>query len=195
MSGRAAPSRCGREGPWQDHACRGILRRRRIWATSPQASCGECGIGTKGRQRLGRGETASGPGNDLVPHATATEPLEPTAKSPLTAVDPRDCGRRRQRGAPEGLYPASPGRGAATTATTETNTASSADLNDQRRALHAYLSDDAHDTWHEVAADLGCSVSAMLEAMAADFDRPGDERTIEDRIGPIVKKARRIDAE
>ncbi len=64
-----------------------------------------------------------------------------------------------------------------------------------RRALHAYLSDEAHDTWHEVSADLGCSVSAMLEAMAADFDRPGDERLIQGRADIIVKKARRVDAE
>jgi hypothetical protein len=69
------------------------------------------------------------------------------------------------------------------------------DSNDQRRALHAYLSDDAHNTWHDVSAYLGCSVSAMLEAMAVDFDRPRDQRTIEDRVDTIVKKARRIDAD
>ena len=66
---------------------------------------------------------------------------------------------------------------------------------DQRRALHAYLSDEAHDTWHEVSADLGCSVSAMLEAMAADFDRPDDERALHGRLDVIVKKARRVDAD
>jgi hypothetical protein len=64
--------------------------------------------------------------------------------------------------------------------------------NDQRRALHAYLSDDAHDTWHQVAADLGCSVSAMLEAMAGDFDDESGNRA---QIEAIVKKARRIDAD
>jgi hypothetical protein len=69
------------------------------------------------------------------------------------------------------------------------------DPNDQRRALHAYLSDDAHDTWHDVSANLGCSVSAMLEAMAVDFDRPRDERAIQERVDTIVRKARRIDAD
>jgi hypothetical protein len=66
--------------------------------------------------------------------------------------------------------------------------------NDQRRALHAYLSDDAHDTWHQVAADLGCSVSAMLEAMASDFEGT-DESGSRARVEAIVKKARRIDAD
>ncbi len=76
-----------------------------------------------------------------------------------------------------------------------TMTAEKTDAGESRRALHAYLSDDAHDTWHAVAADLGCSVSAMLEAMAADFDRPSEERALEDRVTVIVKKARRIDAD
>jgi hypothetical protein len=66
--------------------------------------------------------------------------------------------------------------------------------NDQRRALHAYLSDDAHDTWHQVAADLGCSVSAMLEAMANDFEGQ-DQNGNRARVEAIVKKARRIDAD
>lgn len=66
--------------------------------------------------------------------------------------------------------------------------------NDQRRALHAYLSDEAHDTWHQVAADLGCSVSAMLEAMANDFEG-SDEHGNRSQIEAIVKKARRIDAD
>jgi len=65
-----------------------------------------------------------------------------------------------------------------------------ADGNADRRALHAYLSDDAHDTWHNVAADLGCSVSAMLEAMAGGFD--DDEA---DRLKDTIKRARRIDAD
>jgi len=74
-------------------------------------------------------------------------------------------------------------------------TATANDSGDQRRALHAYLSDDAHDTWHDVSAYLGCSVSAMLEAMAVDFDRPRDERAIHERVEAIVRKARRIDAD
>lgn len=65
----------------------------------------------------------------------------------------------------------------------------------RRRALHAYLSDDAHETWHHVAADQGVSVSALLEAMAGDLDRPAGEGAMADRLGPIVVRARKIDAE
>jgi hypothetical protein len=72
-------------------------------------------------------------------------------------------------------------------------TATTSDAND-RRALHAYLSDDAHDTWHRVSADLGCSVSAMLEAMATGFDAT-DAPDLSERLAPIVKRARRIDAD
>lgn len=74
-------------------------------------------------------------------------------------------------------------------------TATASDPNEQRRALHAYLSDDAHDTWHDVSAYLGCSVSAMLEAMAVDFNRSDDDRSVNERVDTIVKKARRIDAD
>ena len=58
-----------------------------------------------------------------------------------------------------------------------------------RRALHAFVSDQAHDRWHDFAAEQGVSVSAVLEALApvlADLDGQGDV---------VVKAARRIDAE
>jgi hypothetical protein len=65
------------------------------------------------------------------------------------------------------------------------------DTGDHRRALHAYLSDEAHETWHDVAGRLGCSVSAMLETMTTtlpDEDPDGS-------LANVVKQARRIDAE
>jgi len=37
---------------------------------------------------------------------------------------------------------------------------------ESRKALHAYLSDGAHEAWHERAAEHGVSVSALLEAIA-----------------------------
>ncbi len=58
-----------------------------------------------------------------------------------------------------------------------------------RRALHAFLSADAHDQWHDFAASQGASVSAILEALAPE---------LENAVGPIdrvVKAARRIDAD
>lgn len=64
-----------------------------------------------------------------------------------------------------------------------------------RRALHAFLSDDAHDAWHEVATELGVSVSGMLEAMAFELQKPVRESALGDRVDILVKRARKIDAE
>ena len=58
-----------------------------------------------------------------------------------------------------------------------------------RKALHAYVSDDAHDQWHDFAAGQGVSVSAMIEALAPQFADADDEA-----FETLVKAARRIDA-
>ena len=65
----------------------------------------------------------------------------------------------------------------------------------ERRALHAFLSDEAHDSWHRVAAELGVSVSGMLEAMAFELVKPEGEHALGDRVDTLVKRARKIDAE
>jgi hypothetical protein len=62
----------------------------------------------------------------------------------------------------------------------------------RRKALHAYLSDEAHRTWHEVASDNGVSVSALLEAMAAGLSEAKDTAGA---AVDIVARARRVDAE
>lgn len=66
-----------------------------------------------------------------------------------------------------------------------------------KKALHAYVSDEAHEQWHEFAADQGVSVSAVLEALGTELFA---EMTDEDTARPVtlevvVKKARRLDAE
>ena len=63
-----------------------------------------------------------------------------------------------------------------------------------RKALHAYLSDEAHEVWHERAATFGVSVSAMLEAIALEI---GDVTSESDwgEGAAIVTRARRIDTE
>ncbi len=63
-----------------------------------------------------------------------------------------------------------------------------------RKAIHAYMSDNAHDQWHDFAAEQGVSVSAILEALAPRLnpDTSGDQ--IGDQIGDIIVNARRIDA-
>ncbi len=67
----------------------------------------------------------------------------------------------------------------------------------QRRALHAYLSDNAHEQWHAVAIEWGVSVSALLEALApilADH-HDGSEPAEAPDARSIVHTARQIDAQ
>ncbi len=66
----------------------------------------------------------------------------------------------------------------------------------QRKALHAYLSDDAHERWHTFAAQEGVSVSAVLEALANELDFASDssEAPIRERLAAVVATARRTDA-
>lgn len=63
-----------------------------------------------------------------------------------------------------------------------------------RKALHVYLSDEAHAMWHDRAAAYGVSVSAMLEAIAVSVKDVGSE-TDWGRGSEIVKLARGIDTE
>jgi hypothetical protein len=66
----------------------------------------------------------------------------------------------------------------------------------QRKALHAYLSDDAHERWHTFAAQEGVSVSAVLEALAdeLDFGSAGSQELMRERLSAVVATARRTDA-
>jgi hypothetical protein len=63
-----------------------------------------------------------------------------------------------------------------------------------RKALHAYLSDQAHETWHERAASYGVSVSALLEAIALSIK---DVRSESDwgKGADIISRARAIDTD
>lgn len=66
-----------------------------------------------------------------------------------------------------------------------------------RKALHAYVSDAAHDQWHSFASEQGVSVSAVLEALAGelDADRVEAKDPLGDRLDAVVRAARRIDAQ
>ncbi len=66
-----------------------------------------------------------------------------------------------------------------------------------RKALHAYVSDDAHDQWHGFAAEQGVSVSAVLEALAPelDLDEEQSKQPLTVRLDEVVRSARRIDAQ
>ena len=56
-----------------------------------------------------------------------------------------------------------------------------------RKALHAYVSDDAHDHWHDTCAAHGISVSALLEALAPELSDMLDADDV------LVKSARSVD--
>jgi len=67
---------------------------------------------------------------------------------------------------------------------------------DSRKAIHAFLTPDSHEAWHEFAAENGVSVSGLIEAMALDWsDRTeGDEFALEE-VEALSRQARRIDAQ
>ena len=67
---------------------------------------------------------------------------------------------------------------------------------DSRIAIHAFLTPDSHEAWHEFAAENGVSVSGLIEAMALDWsDRTdGDEFALEE-VEALSRQARRIDAQ
>jgi hypothetical protein len=46
-----------------------------------------------------------------------------------------------------------------------------------RKALHAYLSEEAHDAWHRFAEDNGVSLSAVLTALGPSLSEKTDMTT------------------
>jgi hypothetical protein len=64
-----------------------------------------------------------------------------------------------------------------------------------RKAIHAFLTPEAHEAWHEFAAENGVSVSALIEAMAMDWqDRRNGEGFDLPEVDELARSARRIDA-
>jgi hypothetical protein len=67
---------------------------------------------------------------------------------------------------------------------------------DTRKAIHAFLTPEAHEAWHEFAAENGVSVSALIEAMAMDWqDRRNGEGFDLPEVDELARSARRIDAQ
>jgi hypothetical protein len=66
---------------------------------------------------------------------------------------------------------------------------------DNRKAIHAYLTPEAHDHWHEFAAEQGVSVSGLLEAIAQDWhERLLGNDDLPAEVERLARSARRIDA-
>ncbi|MGZ4694041.1 MAG: hypothetical protein ACXWCM_03415 [Acidimicrobiales bacterium] len=66
---------------------------------------------------------------------------------------------------------------------------------DPRKAIHAFLTPDSHEAWHEFAAEHGVSVSGLIEAIALDWAdrREGDDYELAE-VDALSRQARRIDA-
>jgi hypothetical protein len=68
-----------------------------------------------------------------------------------------------------------------------------------RQALHAYLSDQAHNAWQTFAEENGVSVTGLLEALALDIAVEIDKAMANDGDATdirqdLVKAGRKIDA-
>jgi hypothetical protein len=64
----------------------------------------------------------------------------------------------------------------------------------QRSTVHAYLTEEAHAKWHGFAATNGVSVSALIEALAAELPEgePSERQTV--GLARLVVAARKVDA-
>ncbi len=64
-----------------------------------------------------------------------------------------------------------------------------------RRAIHAFVSPEAHEQWHDFAAEVGVSVSALIEAFAPELSDPDRAKeAMHERLAFVVTSARKIDA-
>lgn len=63
----------------------------------------------------------------------------------------------------------------------------------QRKALHAYVTEESHDLWHSFAAEQGASVSAILESLAPTLTGPPETPYLV-QIEQVIAKARGTDA-
>jgi len=64
-----------------------------------------------------------------------------------------------------------------------------------RRAIHAFVSPEAHEQWHDFAASEGVSVSALIQAFAAELgDEERGKQSVSQRLNVVVLDARKIDA-
>jgi len=63
-----------------------------------------------------------------------------------------------------------------------------------RRALHAYVSDDAHDAWHDFAAENGVTVSGLLESLAPHLQNQADDVSLKATFEDSIRSARAVDA-
>jgi hypothetical protein len=66
---------------------------------------------------------------------------------------------------------------------------------EERRAIHAYLTVESHEVWHNVSEEAGISLSGFLEALAADMRDYPPASGGHARWREIIRSARKIDAQ
>ncbi len=66
-----------------------------------------------------------------------------------------------------------------------------------RRALHAHLTPASHERWHDIAAELGTSVSSLLEVIGLHLTSESEVGLIGNGVdlSALAREARRIDAQ
>lgn len=65
---------------------------------------------------------------------------------------------------------------------------------DNRRAIHAYVSDVAYDAWQDFASANGVSVTALIETVGLQLAEEPEEAQDPGRKG-WIKAARKVDGE
>ena len=67
-------------------------------------------------------------------------------------------------------------------------------MNAVRKALHAYLSEEAHDAWHRFAEDNGVSLSAVLTALGTSLTDT-TEMTTGQKLDLVITRAENAERE
>ncbi len=66
---------------------------------------------------------------------------------------------------------------------------------EQRRAIHAYVTDEAFEAWRHYATEAGVSVSGLIEAIGTEFAEAAAAGQDMGAYQPdLLKAARRVDA-
>ncbi len=68
-------------------------------------------------------------------------------------------------------------------------------MREQRRAIHAYVTNEAFEAWHRYAREAGVSVSGLIEAIGTEFAAVGATgQDMGEHRPELIKAARRVDA-
>lgn len=65
---------------------------------------------------------------------------------------------------------------------------------EERLAVHAYLSDEAHEAWFQFSSENGVSVTGLLEALGLELAEELETTEPDELRKHWVRAARRVDA-